>query len=100
MKTLALILALALLAQSAEAQRRPAARNDPPPARPGTCAFTHVRQVTQRLEDGVTHRVIPGSGSAVTFANGLYQVSYDQVRAVNGSPRRGPGWGCLSKRLP
>jgi hypothetical protein len=99
MKTLALILALALLAQGADAQRRPAARNDPPPTRPGTCAFTHVRQVSQRLEDGVTHRVIPGSGSAASFANGLYQVSYDQVRAVNASRRGDPVWICLM-RLP
>jgi hypothetical protein len=99
MKQLALILALALCAQGADAQRRPAARNDAPPTRPGTCAFTHVRQVTQRLEDGVTHRVIPGSGSAVSFANGLYQVSYDQVRAVNASRRGDPVWICLI-RLP
>jgi hypothetical protein len=88
--TLVLALPAAALAQSR-------ARNDPPPVRPGSCAFTHVRQVTQRLEDGVTHGVIPDSGSAVQFANGLYQVSYGQVAAVNASRRGDPVWICLMK---
>jgi hypothetical protein len=90
--------ALLLLPVMASAQRRAA----PPsaiPTRVGTCAFTHIRQVTQRLEDGVTHRVLPGSGSAVKLANGLYQVSYDQVPAVNRSRRGDPAWTCLM-RLP
>jgi hypothetical protein len=85
---------LALFAQPVAAQRRIAPRNDPP-TRPGTCAYTHVRIVTQRLEDGVTHRVIPDSGSAVTMANGVHQVSYDQVGAVNRSRRGDPVWTCL-----
>ena len=96
MKKIPLLAAAALLAApAANAQRRAAPRNDPPPTRPGTCAYTHVRQVTQRLEDGVTHRVIPDSGSAVQFANGLYQVSYDQVAAVNASRRGDAVWICL-----
>ena len=95
MKTVPLLALLALAAPPAEAQHRAAPRNDPPPTRPGTCAYTHVRQVTQRLEDGVTHRVIPDSGSAVQFANGLYQVSYDQVAAVNASRRGDAVWICL-----
>jgi hypothetical protein len=95
MKKIPLLALLALAAPPADAQRRPAPRNDPPPARPGTCAYTHVRQVTQRLEDGVTHRVIPDSGSAVTMANGVYQVSYDQVGAVNRSRRGDAVWICL-----
>ena len=97
MKILLAGLALMLVVQPAGAQRRPAPRNDPPPARIGTCAYTHVRQVTQRLEDGVTHRVIPDSGSAVTLANGVYQVSYEQVGAVNRSRRGDPVWTCLVK---
>ncbi|HMG46441.1 MAG TPA: hypothetical protein VK614_03165 [Allosphingosinicella sp.] len=98
MKKIPLLAAAALLAApAANAQRRPPPRNDPPPVRPGTCAYTHVRQVTQRLEDGVTHRVIPDSGSAVTMANGVYQVSYDQVGAVNRSRRGDPVWTCLVK---
>jgi hypothetical protein len=67
----------ALLALPVAAFAQGRVRNDPAPIRPGTCAFTHIRQITQRLEDGVTHRVIPNSGSAVMLANGLYQVSYD-----------------------
>ena len=62
------LLALLLLPVMAAAQPGAA----PPsaiPTRVGTCAFTRIRQVTQRLEDGVTHRGIPGSGSAVTLAN-------------------------------
>jgi hypothetical protein len=96
MKTTPLLAAAALLAApAADAQRRPPPRNDPPPTRPGTCAYTHVRQVTQRLEDGVSNRVIPDSGSAVQLANGLYQVSYDQVAAVNASRRGDAVWICL-----
>jgi hypothetical protein len=43
--------------------------------------------------------VIADSGSAVEFANGLYQVSYDQVRAVNRSRRGDPVSICL-RALP
>src|SRR3954451_2435435 len=94
LRTATIGLSLLLAAQpAAPAQRRAAPHKDPAPVRPRTCAFTHVRQVTQRLEEGVTHRVIPDSGSAVAFANGLYQVSYDQVRAVNGSRPWGTGRG-------
>jgi hypothetical protein len=99
MQRLALIAAIILASQPAEAQRGSARRDDSPPVRPGTCAYTHVRMVTQRLEDGRTRRVIPDSGSAVTFANGLYQVSYEQVPAVNRSRRGDPVFICLV-RLP
>ena len=87
------LIALAVAAQAADAQRRAAPR--PPVLRVGTCVRTTIRAVTQRLEDGVTHRIIPGSGSAVEFANGLYQVSYDQVPAVNQSRRGDPVFVCL-----
>ena len=96
MKTMAFViglLALALAVQAADAQRRPPAR--PPVLRVGTCVRTVIARVSQRLEDGVTHRVIPDSGSAVEFANGLYQVSYDQVPAVNRSRRGDPVFICL-----
>lgn len=99
MKTVFAALGLLLAVQSASAQRRPAPRNDPPPVRVGACAFTHVRQVTQRLEDGATGRVIADSGSAIAFANGLYQVSYDQIGAVNASRRGDPVRICL-RSLP
>src|SRR6185369_12768091 len=84
--------ALAFVAQQSEAQRR-AAR--PAAMRVGTCVRTTIRAVSQRLEDGNTHRPLPGSGSAVEFANGLYQVSYEQVPAVNQSRRGDPVFVCL-----
>ena len=94
----AMAAALALLAQpaGAPAQSR-AVRSEPVPVRVGTCAFSRVREVGQRLEDGVTHRVVPDSGSIVTLANGLYQVSYGQVEAVNESRRGDPVYTCLMK---
>ena len=51
----------------------------------GSCAFTTVREVTQRLEDGRTHQAVANSGSTVMLANGVYGVSYDQVSALNRS---------------
>ena len=86
-----------ILALPAAGAAQHGVRNDPVPARVGTCAFTHVRQVGQRLEDGVTHHVIAGSGSAVTLANGLYQVSYEEVGAVARSRRGDPVYACLMK---
>ncbi len=53
------------------------------PSVPGTCTRTYVAAVSQRLVDGSTGQPIPGSGSAVNFANGAYQVSYEEVQAVN-----------------
>jgi len=94
-KTMAFVIGLAALALAvqADAQRRAPPR--PLVLRVGTCVRTTIRQVSQRLEDGVTHRVIPDSGSAVEFANGLYQVSYEQVPAVNQSRRGDPVFVCL-----
>jgi len=86
----ALILALAA-SGLAEAQRGPR----PPVLRLGTCARTTIAEVTQRLQDGETGRVIPESGSAIRFANGLSQVSYDQVAPLNQSRRGDPVFVCL-----
>lgn len=86
----ALLLALAATGV-AEAQRGPR----PPALRPGTCARTTVAEVTQRLQDGETGRVIPDSGSAIRFANGLSQVSYDQVTPLNQSRRGDAVFVCL-----
>src|SRR5688572_18203642 len=54
------------------------------PTRVGTCAFTSVASVHQRLV-GEDRREIPDSGSSVELANGVYGVSYEQVAAVNNS---------------
>ena len=63
----------------------------------GACVRTTIKQVTQRLEDGQTHRMIANSGSAVVLSNGVYGVSYDQIAAVNGSKAGDPVYTCLVK---
>ena len=55
------------------------------PMQVGQCVETRVVKVETRLEDGATHEPMQGSGSAIRFANGGYQVSYDQVGAVDRS---------------
>ncbi len=55
------------------------------PTRVGHCALTRVTRVETRLVDGSTHRPVPGSGSAVVFADGGYQVSYDTIAAIEAS---------------
>jgi hypothetical protein len=83
----------ALVASAGEAQRR--ARPASPGLRVGACVRTTIAEVTQRLQDGGTGRVIADSGSAVRFANGLSQVSYDQVASLNQSRRGDPVFVCL-----
>ncbi|HEX4736507.1 MAG TPA: hypothetical protein VH331_02990 [Allosphingosinicella sp.] len=68
-----------------------------PPMRVGTCALTRVKLVGTRLVDGSTNRPVPGSGSAVEFRNGLGQVSYEQVPAVDHSRAGDPVYVCLMK---
>ena len=65
------------------------------PTQVGQCAQTTVARVETRLEDGATHQPMAGSGSAIEFANGGYQVSYDQVRAVDRSRQGDPVKICL-----
>ena len=52
------------------------------PTRVGACVVTTIELVETRLTDGATNQPIAGSGSAVRFANGGYQVSYDTVPAI------------------
>lgn len=49
------------------------------PTQIGQCVTTTVKEVATRLEN------TPGSGSAISFANGGYQVSYDQSPEVDES---------------
>jgi hypothetical protein len=55
----------------------------PLPTRVGACVVTTIETIGTRLIDG--DKPLPGSGSAVTFANGGRQVSYDTVPAIEGS---------------
>jgi len=45
------------------------------PKRVGACVKTTIKSIETRLVDGSTNKPIPGSGSAVNFENGGYQVS-------------------------
>jgi hypothetical protein len=88
---------LSALSAVADASTTPPGGKTSPSLLVGTCAFTHVRRVETRLEDASTHRAIAHSGSAVVFANGLHQVSYDQIRAVDRSRAGDPVYVCLMK---
>lgn len=68
---------------------------DPLPTQVGQCTNTTIKDVTTRLQDGATNRPIPGSGSAVDFANGGYQVSYDTIAAIDQSRPGDPVTMCL-----
>jgi hypothetical protein len=68
---------------------------DPLPTKIGQCTNTTIKDVTTRLEDGSTNQPIPGSGSAVDFANGGYQVSYDTIAAITQSRASDPVKMCL-----
>ena len=47
----------------------------------GQCFSTRVKRVETRLEDD--GRPVPDSGSAIELADGHYNVSYEQVRAID-----------------
>jgi len=50
----------------------------------GQCFSTRVLRVENRLVDG-DGRYVPNSGSAIAFADGHYNVSYDQLKAIDQS---------------
>ena len=76
-----------------------AAGAQPLPAREGTCVRSKIAGVEQRLRDGPNGSFIPGSGSAVRFANGGYQVAYAEIEAVQNSRTGDPVFICLI-RIP
>jgi hypothetical protein len=53
------------------------------PMQEGACVWTKISKLEHRLQNGEHGPMIPDSGSAVAFANGGYQVSYDEVDAVH-----------------
>jgi hypothetical protein len=73
----------------------PAFSTQPPSLQLGQCTQTKIARLEQRLMDGITHRFIANSGSAVAFANGLYQVSYDQEAPITRSRLGDPVQICL-----
>ena len=66
------------------------------PTKVGQCVDTTVKSVGNRLEDGATNKPVPGSGSAISFANGGYQVSYEQEPVVDSSRPGDPARMCLA----
>ncbi|MFL5295287.1 MAG: hypothetical protein ACJ798_02785 [Phenylobacterium sp.] len=60
----------------------------------GQCFLTRVLRVETRLGDGQGHNV-PGSGSAIAFADGHYNVSYETLAAIDGSRRDDPVKLCV-----
>jgi hypothetical protein len=64
------------------------------PKHVGECATTKVQKIETRLVDGAD-RPVKGSGSAVEFADGGYQVSTDTVPEVEASRPGDPVKICL-----
>jgi hypothetical protein len=60
---------------------------EPLPKRLGACAKTSIKSIETRLIDAVKNKPIPGTGSAVRFANDGYQVAYDNVPAIEQSKK-------------
>lgn len=60
------------------------------PQHVGDCVDTTVREIASRLEG------MPNSGSAITYANGVYQVSYDMIDGVTHSRVGDPIHLCLT----
>lgn len=67
------------------------------PTKEYACMKTTVDHVEHRLQDGEDGPFIPDSGSAITFTNGGYQVSYDEIKAVQRSRSGDPVFMCLIK---
>jgi hypothetical protein len=87
MRPAAFVFALAALAAPAFAAGLP--------THVGQCVRTTVKTVETRLVDGSTNQPVAGSGSAISFANGGYQVSYDQLSSVDSSRAGDPVEMCL-----
>ena len=68
------------------------------PTREATCVNTRIAALEHRLQDGA-NAFVPGSGSAVRFANGGYQVSYEELPQVSKSRTGDPVTLCLV-RIP
>ena len=81
------ILALMLTPYSSQAAK--------PPTQVGQCSDTFVANVGTRLV-GETGQPIAGSGTSISFTNGIYLVSYDTVPAVQASKLKDKVKMCLN----
>jgi len=55
----------------------PAIASEPAPLHLGSCVVTHVQSVGSRLEGQ------GGSGSAISYTNGIGQISYNQINGID-----------------
>jgi len=55
------------------------------PQKIGECSVTRIEEISTRLVNSTTGARVPGSGSAVSFRNGGYQVSYDDEEEISRS---------------
>jgi hypothetical protein len=69
------------------------------PTREFTCEKTTITQLDHRLRSGTSGPFVPDSGSAVRFADGISQVSYDELDAIRQSRIGDPVFLCLI-RIP
>jgi hypothetical protein len=67
----------------------------PLPNRERTCALSTVAGVEQRLRERPGGPFVAGSGSAIRFTNGGYQVAYAEIEAVQNSRTGDPVFICL-----
>ena len=58
------------------------------------CSHPSAR-IEQRLQTPLMGAFVPHSGSAVSFMNGAYQVSYDEIEAIEHSRKGDPVLMCL-----
>ena len=84
MTAFAVLLYIAV-ASSPRSPAIPSKMNGILPVNIGACAITRISEISTRLVDSNTGAPTPGSGSAVSFRNGGYQVSYDEVSEINHS---------------
>ena len=69
------------------------------PVREATCVNTRIAGLEHRLQSGVNGPFLPESGSAVRFANGGYQVAYEELPQLRGARVGDPVTLCLI-RIP
>ena len=67
------------------------------PTHEGACVHTKIAQLEHRLQDTTTGAFDPQSGSAISFTNGGYQVSYEELPILQGSRTGDPVLMCLIK---